>query len=61
MPHLLLTAESDKYIEANKQGVLKLILNLKSVKAPGPDQTTKEMLVLDAEGCAEILADISNY
>jgi hypothetical protein len=46
--------------EVTKQGVLKLISELKSGKSPGPDQITKKILSLDPHLTSEILPSLFN-
>ena len=52
---------SDPAFEITSHGVLKLITELKSGKAAGPDQITKEILCLDQALSSEILAAVFNY
>ena len=48
-------------ISISTNGVLKLIDNLKTGKAAGPDKIGKNQLTLDPEGTAAILTSIFNY
>jgi hypothetical protein len=48
-------------IVVTKNGVLKLLQDLKRGKGCGPDQISKQMMVLDIHMCAEILTVIFNH
>jgi hypothetical protein len=56
----LIHCQEDRCMTITKEGVLKLLVKLKSGKAPGPDHLTKEILCLDSDKCSEILVDFFN-
>jgi hypothetical protein len=47
-------------VEVTKQGVMKLITELKLGKSPGPDQITKKILFQDLQLTSEIIASLFN-
>ena len=51
----------EKPINVTEEGVLRLLQSLKTGKAPGPDNLTKEHLCLDKINTARILVSIFNY
>lgn len=50
----------DPAIVCTREGIYKLIIGLKTGKAPGPDNITKEILCIAPSPCADILTDIFN-